>query len=81
MCLTPKLAAARKLALSYGIYAVHAAELKGDFSGPATLAAKALQEHDIASQEDRFVMTAGVPFGTPGSTNLLRVAQMKDELL
>ena len=28
----------------------------------------------LASKGQRFVMTAGVPFGTPGSTNILRVA-------
>jgi pyruvate kinase len=29
---------------------------------------------EFAKQGDRLVITAGVPFGTPGSTNILRVA-------
>jgi pyruvate kinase len=37
--------------------------------------------HHIAAAGDRVVVCAGVPFGTPGSTNVLHVVRiMGDEL-
>jgi pyruvate kinase len=30
----------------------------------------------IAGPDDQLVVTAGVPFGTPGATNILRVARI-----
>ena len=35
-------------------------------------------KQEIAKAGDRLVITAGVPFGTPGSTNILRVAWVED---
>jgi len=32
---------------------------------------------EIAVPGDRIVITAGVPFGTPGATNILRIAWVK----
>ncbi|MDB2682848.1 pyruvate kinase [Alphaproteobacteria bacterium] len=77
LCMTPKLEVARKLALSYGVNAVHEPKLEGDFTGAVPLASKILQDQKIALKGDKFVMTAGVPFGTPGSTNLLRIAEVE----
>jgi len=74
LCMTPSINVARRLSISYGIHAVHAPELKGDFTGPAVLASKVLKEIGMAQKSEKFVMTAGVPFGTPGSTNILRIA-------
>ncbi len=74
LCLTPKLMVARKLCVAYGIYAVHSPEIMGDFTGPAIHASRVLQATGLAQKDDKFVMTAGVPFGTPGSTNILRIA-------
>ena len=60
--------------MSYGVRAVHTPELKGEFSGPVPYACRVLLDRQIAAKGEIFVMTAGVPFGTPGSTNILRVA-------
>ena len=35
-------------------------------------------EADFAKPGERLVITAGVPFGTPGATNILRIAQVGD---
>jgi pyruvate kinase len=37
-------------------------------------AARAAREHGFATEEDRIIVTAGIPFGVAGSTNILRVA-------
>jgi pyruvate kinase len=77
LCLTPKLPVARRMAMAYGIHAVHAPEIQGNFSGPVPHACRILKTEKIAKKGERFVMTAGVPFGTPGSTNLLRIADVE----
>ncbi|MBK9562215.1 MAG: pyruvate kinase [Micavibrio sp.] len=77
LCLTPKLEVARRMAVSYAVHAVHAPEIQGEFSGPVPHANRILKAEGIAKKGERFVMTAGVPFGTPGSTNLLRIAEVE----
>ncbi|MCY3755122.1 MAG: hypothetical protein OXG99_13670, partial [Alphaproteobacteria bacterium] len=41
------------------------------------VAAAALE--DVAGPGDTVVITAGVPFGTPGATNVLRIARIPAE--
>jgi pyruvate kinase len=77
LCLTPKEKVARRLTLSYGVHAVYAPEIQGNFSGPVPHACRILQAQGIAKKKERFVLTAGVPFGTPGSTNILRIAEVE----
>ena len=73
VCLSQNLSTARRLAVSYGVHAIHVDEIN-DFTEAVTLAQKRVFEDGLAAKGTRFVMTAGVPFGTPGSTNILRVA-------
>ncbi len=77
LCLTPDIDVARRLAVSYGVHAVHTPETADDFTGPARHAADLVRGHGFAKKGERFVMTAGVPFGTPGSTNILRIAEVE----
>ena len=37
-------------------------------------AARRERDHGFAAEDDRIVVTAGIPFGVSGSTNILRVA-------
>jgi pyruvate kinase len=76
LCLTPDQSTARRLTVSYGVHAVFAGNIKGNFSGPASTASQTLKKRGLAKGGDRFVMTAGVPFGVPGTTNFLRVAEV-----
>ncbi len=73
VCLTQNLSTARRLALSYGVFAIHVEEVS-NFGDAVALAQKRVAADGLAAKGSRFVMTAGVPFGTPGSTNILRVA-------
>ena len=75
LCLTPDLNAARRLMLSYGVYTVHDEDGLEDFTGPARHAADIALEKGFLEKGDRFIMTAGVPFGVSGSTNILRIAK------
>jgi pyruvate kinase len=73
ICLTAQRATARRMALTYGVHSV----LTADVSTFAEMVQKAtrIAQHDgIADEGQRLVITAGVPFGTPGNTNILRIA-------
>lgn len=74
LCLSPDMNVVRRLTLSYGVNGVYAPETHNDFTGPAKHAAKIIKDRGFGVKGDKFVMTAGVPFGTPGSTNMLRIA-------
>lgn len=73
ICLTPDITVARRLALSYGVHPVQCTDIVGfdDMVAKATSIAK---DKGIAQKGQRVVITAGVPFGTSGSTNILRIA-------
>jgi len=71
--LTPRLDTARRLALAWGVHSVHTDDIRmfGDMVSKAVTAAR---EEEFAEVGDAVVITAGVPFGTPGATNILRIA-------
>jgi pyruvate kinase len=48
------------------------------FSEMVEKACAIAREQGIADKGQRLVVTAGVPFGTPGSTNVLRIAWVED---
>ncbi len=73
LCLTSSLATARRLALCWGVHSVHTSDVK-DFSEMVGKACSLALRDGLASHGDRLVVTAGVPFGTPGNTNVLRIA-------
>jgi len=70
LALTPNLATARRLALLWGAHCVHLADIK-NFNDMVQKAVRAAHREEIAQSGQRVVVTAGVPFGTPGSTNAI----------
>ncbi len=73
LCLTPKLETARKLALVWGVHSVQTEDAH-NFADMVGKAQRAALDEGIAQDGQRLVITAGVPFGTPGATNILRIA-------
>ena len=73
LCLTSNLATARRLALCWGVHTVHTEDVSS-FPEMVGKACPIAFEEAIAKAGDRLVITAGVPFGTPGNTNVLRIA-------
>lgn len=76
LCLTQNLSVARRLSLSYGVHAVHVTDVE-NFSEAVKKAKSIAKDRGLAQPNQRLVLTAGVPFNTPGSTNTLRVAWVK----
>ncbi len=73
--LTPKIETARKLALVWGVHSAVTPDAK-DFSEMVKGARKVAKAAKIGKRGDSLVITAGVPFGTPGGTNILRIANI-----
>jgi pyruvate kinase len=73
LALTPELQTARRLAIVWGVHCLHTEDAI-DFQDMVEKACTAAREQGFARLGDRIVITAGVPFGTPGSTNVLRIA-------
>jgi len=70
--LTPMLSTARKLTLAWGIYSA----VKPEFARIEEITATALEEAGrlgMARTGDTVVITAGVPFNKPGTTNMMRI--------
>jgi len=44
-------------------------------------AARAVREDGFGTENDQIVVTAGVPFNQPGTTNILRVAPCEERLI
>jgi pyruvate kinase len=73
LVLTSNQGTARRLALLWGAHCVHAADVRR-FADMVQVAVRIAHREDIAQPGQRVVITAGVPFGTPGATNTLRIA-------
>jgi pyruvate kinase len=73
ICLTSNLQTARRLALVWGVHCDHTSDVE-NFTDMVSKACAMAVKDDFATVGDRLVVTAGVPFGTPGATNVLRIA-------
>jgi pyruvate kinase len=80
LVLTPSIKTARRLGLLWGAHAVRTRDV-GSFEEMVGKAKRMALRHGLAKGGDRIVVIAGVPFGTPGSTNVLHVVRIVgDEL-
>jgi pyruvate kinase len=80
LVLTPKLDTARRLGLLWGTHAVHTRDVDS-FEEMVAKSKRTALRQGIAKAGDRVILMAGVPFRTPGSTNVLHVVRIVgDEL-
>ena len=80
LILTPSLKTARRLGLLWGAHAVRTRDV-GSFEEMIAKAKRMALRHSVAKAGDRVIITAGVPFGTPGSTNVVHIVRLAgDEL-
>lgn len=80
LALTPLVDTARRITLVWGLHCVLTSEV-GRFKMAVVSAARAVRNHGFAQDSDKIVVTAGVPFNVPGSTNILRVAPVQEKLI
>ena len=78
--LTPLVATARRIALTWGVHSVIVPEQER-FKGAVLSAIRVAREGGFAAMDDYIVVTAGVPFNVPGTTNILRIAPCDERLV
>lgn len=80
LVLTPRQDTARRLGLLWGVHAVQTRDVDS-FEEMVGKAKRMALRHNLAAAGDSVVICAGVPFRTPGSTNVLHVVRiLGDEL-
>jgi pyruvate kinase len=80
LVLTPSTRTARRLALVWGLHTVKTKDVTG-FEEMIGKSRRMALRHGLAGAGERIVVTAGVPFGTPGATNVLHITWVTgDEL-
>jgi pyruvate kinase len=73
VAITPKMTTGRKLALVWGVHCV-IAETAHDVDDMVDRAGRIAFRDGFARAGERIIVVAGIPFGTPGATNMLRIA-------
>jgi len=73
VAISPILGAGRKLSLVWGIHCVVAEDAR-DQDDMVERACEIASKEDFAKAGERVIIVAGVPLGTPGATNMMRVA-------
>jgi pyruvate kinase len=76
--LTSDMRTARRLSLVWGVHSVHTSDVTS-FASMVQKARAIAHREEYAGPGDKVVITAGVPFGTPGATNTLRIAWIERE--
>ncbi len=80
LVLTPSQKTARRMGLLWGAHAVRTRDVS-NFEEMVAKAKRMALRHKVASGGQRIIITAGVPFGTPGSTNVIHIVRLVgDEL-
>ena len=73
LALSPVLKTARRLAIGWGLHCLMVEEPR-DLDGMVEQACKLAYREGFAKPGQRVIVICGVPLGTPGATNLLRIA-------
>ena len=73
LSLTPRLQTARRLALVWGVHSVHIDDVAS--VDQMTEVARQIAQRERFAHAGQFIVSiAGMPFGTPGTTHLMRIA-------
>jgi pyruvate kinase len=73
MSISPNVSAGRKLALAWGVHSVVAEDAR-DQDDMVDRACRIAFREGLAQVGQRIIVVAGVPFRTPGATNMMRIA-------
>jgi pyruvate kinase len=78
LALSPIIETARKLSIVWGLHCV-VTEDASDLDDMVNRACRIVHAEDFGKPGDRLIITAGVPLGTPGNTNMLRIAYISSD--
>ena len=74
--LTPNVKTARRLVLAWGVHPVETSYFE-KFDNVVDNAIEVSVKEGFAIKGQQLIVTAGVPFGTPGTTNILRIVKIE----
>ncbi len=80
IALTPIAETARRLCLTWGVNC-YISDKVDRFKSAVLAAARGAKDLGFAEEQDKIVVTAGVPFNVTGTTNILRVAPCDERLI
>ena len=80
VAMTSEIETARRLSLTWGTNTVMSGA-KQRFKEAVVSAVRGALSEGYASENDQIVITAGVPFNIPGTTNILRVAPCNERMI
>ena len=78
LALTPKRDTARRLALVWGVHALETRDAV-DIEDMVSRAGEYSRSEGFGEEGDRIIIVAGMPFGSPGATNMIRIAHLGDK--
>ena len=79
VALSPNMSTGRRLAVVWGVHCVVTEDAR-DQDDMVDRACRIVFREGFAKAGQRVIVVAGVPFGTPGATNMLRIAYVGQEL-
>jgi pyruvate kinase len=79
LALTPSHETACRLAVVWGVHAIVTDDAQ-DVDDMALRACANARAEGFANSGERVIIVAGVPFGTPGATNMVRIAYLDDKV-
>ena len=80
LVLTPSMETGRRIGLLWGAHPVVTKDI-GSFEEMVAKGKRMALRYNFAGKGDRCIIMAGVPFGTPGSTNVVHIVRLTgDEL-
>ena len=74
--LSPNIKTARKMQIVWGVNSCHSIEDAANTTEMVKIACSIAKNKNLVQPDDSVIITAGVPFGNAGSTNLLRLAKI-----
>lgn len=81
VAITPIAPVARRLSLVWGVHCeIIPAEVER-FKKAVISAVRVVRKYQFANETDQILVTAGIPFNQPGTTNILRVAPCAEHLI
>lgn len=78
LALSPKIETARRLSVVWGLHCVVTSDA-ANLDDMVDRACQITVSEDFAQPGDRIIISAGVPLGTPGSTNMVRIAYISED--
>ena len=77
--LSPNIRTARKMQIAWGVNSCHSTKDAAITTEMVNIACSVVKNKNLVKADDSVIITAGVPFGNAGTTNLLRIAKIIED--